>query len=73
MDPKALAQPGFPVAEIARDGSCVVTKHAGTQGMVTTDTVRCQFLYELQGSVYLNSDVRAHLGAIAVEDEGQDR
>ena len=68
-----LVQPGFPVAEIARDGTCVVTKHAGTQGMVTTDTVRCQFLYELQGSVYLNSDVRAHLGAIAVEDEGQDR
>lgn len=68
-----LIAPGFPIAEIERDGTCVVTKHPGTQGMVTVDTVRCQFLYELQGNVYLNSDVNAFIGDIVVEDVGKDR
>ncbi|KAI9933925.1 hypothetical protein MW887_004997 [Aspergillus wentii] len=66
-------EPGFPIAEIESDGSCIVTKHEGTGGMVTVDTVRCQFLYELQGSVYLNSDVAAHLDDIVVGDVGRDR
>lgn len=66
-------EPGFPIAEIAGDGSCVITKHIGTGGMVTVDTVRCQFLYELQGSVYLNSDVKAYLNDVQVEEMGEDR
>ncbi|KAL4874835.1 DUF1446-domain-containing protein [Aspergillus karnatakaensis] len=68
-----LVMPGFPIAEIAYDGSCVVTKHPGTQGFVNVDTVRCQFLYELQGDVYLNSDVSAFIGHVLVEDVGKDR
>ncbi|KAJ0422751.1 hypothetical protein BJY00DRAFT_322325 [Aspergillus carlsbadensis] len=68
-----LVEPGFPIAEIESDGTCVVTKHPGTKGMVTTDTVRCQFLYELQGTVYLNSDVNAYIGGAVVEDVGKDR
>jgi len=66
-------QPGFPIAEVARDGSCVITKHPGTGGMVTVDTCRCQLLYELQGDVYLNSDVKAYIGDIAMEKVGEDR
>lgn len=66
-------QPGFPVAEIHLDGSCVITKHANTGGMVDIDTVRCQFLYELQGNIYLNSDVSAVLDDITIEDVGKDR
>ncbi|KAL2872696.1 acyclic terpene utilization AtuA family protein [Aspergillus lucknowensis] len=68
-----LVEPGFPIAEIDADGACVVTKHPGTKGMVTVDTVRCQFLYELQGTVYLNSDVNAYIGGVVVEDVGKDR
>ncbi|KAJ4265317.1 hypothetical protein NW762_004602 [Fusarium torreyae] len=68
-----LVAPGFPIAEISKDGSCVVTKHPGTQGFVNLDTVRCQFVYELQGDVYLNSDVSAYLGDVVIEDEGNDR
>ncbi|KAL2850618.1 hypothetical protein BJY01DRAFT_209965 [Aspergillus pseudoustus] len=72
-DIEDLVEPGFPIAEIAGDGSCVVTKHPGTKGIVTTDTVRCQFLYELQGTVYLNSDVNAYIGDVAVEYVDKDR
>ncbi|KAL4918183.1 hypothetical protein BDW62DRAFT_217692 [Aspergillus aurantiobrunneus] len=68
-----LVAPGFPIAEIDADGNCTITKHPGTKGMVTVDTVRCQFLYELQGTVYLNSDVNAYIGNVAVEEVGKDR
>lgn len=49
----------MPIAEIEAD--CIITKHLDTGGMVDVDTVRCQFLYELRGNVYLNSDVSADL------------
>lgn len=68
-----LVAPGFPIAEIAKDGSCVITKHTNTQGIVDADTVRCQFLYELQGDSYLNSDVSALIGDVVDETEGKDR
>ncbi|KAI9368415.1 hypothetical protein BJX61DRAFT_524097 [Aspergillus egyptiacus] len=68
-----LVEPGFPIAEIDADGTCVVTKHPGTRGMVNVDTVRGQFLYELQGTVYLNSDVNAYIGDVVVEDAGANR
>ncbi len=39
--------PGFPLAEVHPDGTCVITKHPGTAGAVTTDTVTAQLLYEI--------------------------
>ncbi|OJJ75559.1 hypothetical protein ASPBRDRAFT_51300 [Aspergillus brasiliensis CBS 101740] len=68
-----LVAPGFPIAEIAADGTCVITKHPNTQGIVNADTVRSQFLYELQGTTYLNSDVNAYIGDVTVKDVGKDR
>lgn len=68
-----FVEPGFPIAEIDVDGSCVVAKHPNTGGMIDVDTVRCQFLYELQGNIYLNSDVSAILDDILVEQCGNDR
>ncbi|KAL4894863.1 DUF1446 domain-containing protein [Aspergillus ambiguus] len=68
-----LIEPGFPIAEIDDDGSCIITKHPNTQGMVNVDTVRCQFLYELQGNIYLNSDVSARIDSVAIEEMGKDR
>lgn len=65
--------PGFPVAEIDSDGSCIIKKHSNTDGIVDVDTVRSQFLYELQGNVYLNSDVSAILDDIVIEQAGRDR
>lgn len=35
--------------------------------------MKCQFLYELQGNIYLNSDVKAILDDVQVEKEGKNR
>src|SRR5699024_1836451 len=43
-------RPGFPIAEIAADGSSVITKHPGSGGAVTVGTVTSQLLYEVTGA-----------------------
>lgn len=68
-----LVRPGFPLAEIAADGSSIITKHPGTGGAVTTGTVTAQLLYEIQGLDYLNPDVTTQLDTIQLEDLGKDR
>jgi hypothetical protein len=68
------AQPlGFPLAEVAADGSSVITKHDGTGGLVSIDTVTAQLLYEVQATEYLGPDVTTHLDTIALSDDGPDR
>ncbi|VUC21613.1 unnamed protein product [Clonostachys rosea] len=64
---------GLPIVEVASDGVCVVTKTEGTGGLVTADTVKCQFLYELQGDIYLNSDVKADVSGVKVNEVAKDR
>ncbi|MBF6481446.1 acyclic terpene utilization AtuA family protein, partial [Nocardia cyriacigeorgica] len=68
-----LGRPGFPIAEIRRDGSSVITKHPGTGGAVTVDTVQAQLMYEIQGARYAGPDVTTRLDTIRVEQEGTDR
>jgi len=64
---------GFPLAEIGADGSSVITKHAGTGGAVTIDTVTAQLVYEVQSQVYLGPDVSAHLDTVQLATDGDDR
>ena len=56
--------PGFPIAEVAADGSSVITKHDGTGGLVSPGTVTAQLLYEIGAPAYLNPDVTAHFDTI---------
>ncbi|WP_347353967.1 acyclic terpene utilization AtuA family protein [Intrasporangium sp.] len=68
-----LTRPGFPIAEIRRDGSSVVTKHPGTGGAVTIDTVVSQLLYEVQDARYAGPDAVLRLDSVTLEQQGPDR
>ncbi|WP_280827924.1 DUF1446 domain-containing protein [Mycobacterium sp. OTB74] len=68
-----LMRPGFPLAEIRADGSSVITKHAGTGGAVTVDTVTAQLLYEITGARYANPDVTLRVDSLQLTDDGPDR
>ncbi len=64
---------GFPWADVAGDGSCVIGKHDGTGGVVNVETVTSQLLYEIGGPDYLGPDVTARFDTIEVEQTGRDR
>jgi hypothetical protein len=64
---------GFPVAEVDAEGSSVITKHEGTGGLVTVDTVTAQLMYEIQTQTYLGPDVAADLTSIELHQDTPDR
>ncbi|MGN9893231.1 acyclic terpene utilization AtuA family protein [Micromonospora sp. L31] len=66
-------RPGFPIAEIHPDGSSVLTKHPGTGGAVTVETVTAQLLYEVGGPAYLGPDVVTRLDTVRLHQDGPDR
>ncbi|MGB9303300.1 MAG: acyclic terpene utilization AtuA family protein, partial [Mycobacterium sp.] len=68
-----LTYAGFPLAEVNADGSSVITKHPGTGGLVSVDTVTAQLLYEITGARYANPDVTARMDSIELSDDGPDR
>jgi hypothetical protein len=48
------------------NGSCYVTKQQDLAGQITAGTVTAQLLYELQGEMYLNTDVVADIRTVEV-------
>jgi hypothetical protein len=73
-DVPGLDDVGFPIAEIAADGSCVLTKASGTGGLVDTRTVKEQLLYEIHDPAsYLTPDVVADVSEAEVVQLGPDR
>jgi hypothetical protein len=72
-DVPRLEHPGLPIAEVASDGSAVITKHDDTGGMVTVGTVTAQLLYEIGGPTYANPDVSADFTSIHLEQIARDR
>ncbi|ETR68459.1 MAG: hypothetical protein OMM_10509, partial [Candidatus Magnetoglobus multicellularis str. Araruama] len=64
---------GFPIAEIHHDGSCVITKHSNTGGLVSVGTVTAQLLYEINTPQYLTPDVTVRFDTVCLTQEASDR
>jgi len=65
---------GFPVAEVSSDGSCVVTKPAGSGGAVTPQTVKEQLLYEVgDPGNYLSPDATVSFLTLRVDPAAANR
>ncbi|MEJ5359935.1 MAG: acyclic terpene utilization AtuA family protein [Desulfobacterales bacterium] len=73
-DVPGLARLGFPIAEVAEDGSFAVTKVPGSGGVVTPATCKEQLLYEIHDpSAYITPDVVADFTSVRLTDLGEDR
>jgi len=69
-----LAHIGFPIAEAMPSSEIVITKHSGTGGLVSLQTVKEQLLYEIgDPKNYITPDCIADFTSIELADDGTDR
>ena len=65
---------GYPIINIFQDGTFEVTKHPGTGGLINTDIVKEQLLYEMGNPVhYISPDVVVDFTTVELEPNGNDR
>lgn len=65
---------GYPIIEMAADGSFVVTKHKRTGGLVCAKSVKEQLVYEMgDPGQYISPDGVAFFDTIEVRELGRDR
>lgn len=73
-DVPGLDRLGFPIAEVAADGTAVITKPPGSGGLVSPATVKEQLLYEIHDpAAYLTPDVVLDVTNVEVRAVGPDR
>ena len=73
-DVPGLARLGFPIAEVAEDGSAVITKVEGSGGRVSIASCKEQLLYELlDPASYLQPDVTADFSGVRFTELAPDR
>ena len=74
---KDVPQPwnlAFPIAEVEAGGSVVITKVAGTGGVINLQTVKEQMLYEVHDpAYYITPDVVVDFTTARLEQAGPDR
>ncbi|GIW87956.1 MAG: hypothetical protein KatS3mg108_2280 [Isosphaeraceae bacterium] len=69
-----LAGVGYPIAEVARDGSSVITKPEPSGGLVTVANVAEQLVYEIEDpSCYRTPDVDVDLTGVVLTQAGRNR
>ena len=69
-----MASLGYPLVEVERNGRLIVTKPAGTGGLVTEQTVKEQLLYEIHNpSAYITPDVVINLEHVRIKQLAKDR
>lgn len=69
-----LANIGFPIAEAYPSGEVFITKHEGTGGLVSRQTVTEQLMYEIGNpEEYITPDCVADFTSIHLEDVGPNR
>ena len=65
---------GFPIIEAHPDGDFYVTKHEGTGGLVSEQTVKEQLLYEIgDPTEYITPDCIADFTSIQLQEDGPNR
>ncbi len=68
-----LADVGYPIAEIAADGSFTISKPPNTGGAVNRETVSEQLLYEVgDPAAYLTPDVSVDFTSVALTESAPD-
>lgn len=69
-----MANIGFPIVEASPDGTFIVTKHDGTGGRVSVQSVTEQLLYEMgDPKAYITPDVVADFSSIHLADAGENK
>ncbi|TMW71581.1 acyclic terpene utilization AtuA family protein [Alteribacter natronophilus] len=72
-DIEGLDNIGYPIAEVSKDGEFTVSKLETRGGLVTSETVKEQMLYEIHDpSSYITPDVVVDLTEVRLEETGPD-